>query len=329
MKKKIVMAMLMAAALSACSQEEPRGPMPQQTETDGQPDTTDTENPGGSGDTIIDVIQVPDNNNDPEPVDTEIPGPEDDELVYGECKAERSLQSLDASELPGDIEQGLSLFVDFVYSTKFDHTDADDQEYKLVEFIDRGIVMYQFDDLKINRDRSASADKEDPRGGYTDYGYYFSMNKKTTDRWFSAFYNCSEADIEKINEKWDRSTAVEKAQRYDEASGTLVDIFVRKDPYSEDGLYYFYDIDSWANAACAQGRPSLLEPVREIEEILYDGVFYYVKYAEYDAWDYYSNDDGSEDLRRIEHDAVFKWKEQDGKQFWSLYYMDMGKFPEK
>ena len=329
MKKKIVMAIVMLAALTACGQEEPRGPMPQQTETDGQPDTTDTEKPIGSGDVIIDVIQVPDNNNDPEPVDTEIPGPEDDELIYGECKAERKLQSLDVSELPGDLDLCLSVYSEYGDSTKFDHTDIDILEQRLAGFIDRGTVLYQVKDLSIDKEHFVPAQEEDPRGGYTEYGYYFSMDKKTTDRWFEALYNCAEDDIDRINEKWDNGTFLSIEARYDNKSSSTVDISVRSAPYSEDGKYYFYDIDAWAESACCQGRPSRLEPVRVIGDIAYDGVFYYIKFTEYEAWEYFDNNDSTEGLEGMEHDAVLKWKELDGKQFWSLYYMDMGKFPGK
>ena len=328
MKKKTVIAILMIAALTACGKEEPRGAIPAQTEDGGQTDNTDSNNPDTPGDPVIDVTDVPGSTDDPDNVDTEVPGPEDDELIYGECKAERSLQKLDESELPGDIGMCLGVFTDFDYSLTFDHTDTDDLERRLKGFIDLGFEMYQLDDLKIDRERFVSGDKEDPRGGYTDYGYYFSMDKENTDRWFAAFYSCSEEDIEKINKRWDSSTVLDTTQRYDEESGSLYEISMRRDPYCDDGRYYFYDIDSWADAACAQGRVSRLEPEREIDEIAYDGVFYYVRYSEYDAWDYYSNNDSSAGLKGIEHDIVIKWKEQDGKQFWSLYYMDMGKFPE-
>lgn len=314
----------MMAALTACSnKEELRGPLPSPTEEDG-PTIIDTNKPEPTEEPVIDV---PGGGDDPEVI-TEEPGPEDDELIFGECKAERSLQTLDVSELPGDIDLCLSLLTGFEYSYEFDHTDIDDQEKRLTGFIDQEIELYQLDHLTIDKERFVSEDKDDPRGGYTDYGYYFCMDKEITDQWFAAFYNCSEDYIEKINKRWDSSTAVDTDQRYDSESGSLVDISMRRDPYCYDDQYYFYDIDSWAAAAGAQGRVSRLEPVREIDEIAYDGVFYYIRYSEYDAWDYYANDDSTEGLEGIEHDAVVKWKEQDGKQFWSLYYMDMGKFPE-
>ncbi len=325
MKKKIVTAILMMAALTACSnKEEPRGPLPSPTEED-EATAIDTSKPEPTEEPAIDV---PGGGDDPEVI-TEEPGPEDDELIFGECKAERNLQTLDVSELPGDIGRALSVFADYSYTMAYDHTDIEEVEQRLAGFIDRGTEMYQFDGLRISKDCFVSGDKEDPLGGYTEYGFYFSVDKKDTDRWFAALYNCTEDDIEKINKKWDSSTALATDQRYDDESGSLVDISMRRDPYLYDDQYYFYDVDSWADVVGAQGRVAILEPIREIYEIAYDGVFYYIRFNEYDAWDYYTNNESTVGLDGIEHDAVFKWKEQDGKQFWSLYYMDMGKFPER
>ena len=328
MKKRILAIALIMAAMTACTKDG-KDYDPASVAADTKENNNDDKNEEDSVvNPILDDTGAFDADNDlnNESEENKIP---EDELLYNECKEKRELRWLDVSELPGDIDMGLSIYAGFAESSRFDHTDIAYQKSLLMEFIDRGIGLYQFDKQLIDESHFVSTDQEDPRGGYTEYGYYFSKDKKQTDHWFTELYNCAQSDIDKIVDEWNDDDSFHEETRYEYVNNTSIDISVRNLPYSENDKYYFYDIEGWAWAAGVQGREAILEPVREVKEVVYDGVFYYVRYAEYDNGEYMSNNDSTAGLQGTEHDAVLKWKEEDGEQFWSLYYMDMGKFPER
>ena len=91
---------------------------------------------------------------------------------------------------------------------------------------------------------------------------------------------------------------------------------------------YFYDVDSWGDWAAAQSRPSYLGSIMDIEGVAYDGVYYYVRYAEYDKADYEANGASIDGIEAVEHEAVLQLKEENGDEYWSVFYIDAGHVPE-
>ena len=117
-------------------------------------------------------------------------------------------------------------------------------------------------------------------------------------------------------------------QLYDPESRSFKEVTYRCVPYSYNGDYYFYDVDSWGDWAAAQSRPSYLGSIMDIEGVAYDGVYYYVRYVEYDKADYEANGASIDGIEAVKHEAVLQLKEENGDEYWSVFYIDAGHVPE-
>ena len=337
MKNRIAITVMIASAmLAACGNTADSG----NTLRDKYDDTDDvvSEQDDDTGKDEIDttignVVSEPDNtgSNDA-PVE---PESKFKEVFYDECNGARTLEWLDESELPGSIDYFIESIKDDGQSVKFDYRDISDQEVKLIDTIDTGIAYYQIPDAKVDKECFRSAEKSDPKGQFDTYGYYFSADKKAEDMYFCKVFNCAQEDLDAINEKWnnDGSFVYSKIQaddlRYDPASGSSKSFSYRAIPYSDNGKYYYYDVDSWAADAGAQGRTSYLGTIDQIESVAFDGVYYYISYVEYDAADYLMNNENLFGLDGIKHSAVLQWKEDGGEKYWSLFFLDAGHMPAR
>ncbi len=336
MKKRYIIAVIMAGLLAACTNtvDNDNTTRDKYDDTDNelseQDDNTETDK-----DNAQNVNDVSGAGNTGSTDDSVEPETKYKEVFYDECNGERTLEWLDESELPGNIDFFIESLKVEGYSVKFDYRDIRDQEIKLIDAIDTGSAFYQIPDFKVNKECFKSAEKSDPRGEFDTYGYYFSADKKAEDRYFCKVFNCPQEDLDVINEKWnkDESFAYPQIQaddyRYDHDSNSTKTFSYRTIPYSDNGKYYYFDVDSWAADAGAQGRPAYLGTINEMMNIAFDGVYYYISYVEYDAADYMMNNENLYGLNGVKHNAVLQWKEEGEEKYWSLYFMDAGHMPER
>ena len=330
MRKRIMIMLMAVGMLSACTDNETHRELYQPDDT-GDPVQTDDNDGQNKPEISPTEPDVPDTVSENVSIE---PESRYKEVFYDECNGERKLEWLDRSQYPHKIES----FIDSVRvrgeSHKFDYRDLKDQELRLIFAIDMGAAYYQFPDILPEKNCFESSDISDPRGAFDEFGFYFSSDRQKVDSYFCRVFNCVPEDLEDINAKWDRdgSFIYEDINRvdqlYDPESHSFKEVTYRCVPYSYNGDYYFYDVDSWGDWAAAQSRPSYLGSIMDIEGVAYDGVYYYVRYAEYDKADYEANGASIDGIEAVEHEAVLQLKEENGDEYWSVFYIDAGHVPE-